>query len=298
MERKGIDLHMHTAVSDGTDSPEELLLRVKEAGIGLFSVTDHDAIKCSRIIPALLQPGDPRFLSGVEFSCRDALGKYHILGYGYDPEAPSIRELVAYGHRLRMKKVMARLDFLKTEFGFTFPREEIDDLLAMDNPGKPHIGNLMVRYGYAPSKDAAIKDYLNRMRVPGEYVRPEEAVRGVLESGGIPVLAHPAYGDGDQLILGEELEERVRRLMDFGLQGMECFYSGFPARLRKEMLALAERCRLYVTCGSDYHGSNKLVELGDTGLAGEREAPEGLRRFLAAAERRVYSAKDPGGSGV
>jgi predicted metal-dependent phosphoesterase TrpH len=42
-----IDLHMHTTVSDGTDAPGEIVARVREAGIGLFSVTDHDAVKAS-----------------------------------------------------------------------------------------------------------------------------------------------------------------------------------------------------------------------------------------------------------
>ena len=40
-----IDLHMHTTVSDGTDTPGEILSRVRASGIGLFAVTDHDAVK-------------------------------------------------------------------------------------------------------------------------------------------------------------------------------------------------------------------------------------------------------------
>ena len=40
-----IDLHMHTVISDGTDQPQEILEKVKAKGIGLFSVTDHDAMK-------------------------------------------------------------------------------------------------------------------------------------------------------------------------------------------------------------------------------------------------------------
>jgi predicted metal-dependent phosphoesterase TrpH len=289
-ERNRIDLHLHTNVSDGTDSPETLLSRVREAGIGLFSVTDHDAIKCGRVLPALLRAGDPRFLSGVEFSCRDEQGKYHILGYGYDPEAPAIREAVDAGHRLRMKKVAARLDFLKTEFGFVFPQAEIDGLLALDNPGKPHIGNLMVKYGYADTKEIAIRQYINRLRLRSDHLRPETAIRGILESGGVPVLAHPAYGDGDQLILGGEMDARVRRLLEMGLKGLECFYSGFPFKLRAEVLALAERYSLYVTCGSDYHGGNKLVELGDTGLRYEMGLPAGLERFLEEMESHESAA--------
>ena len=279
MEFHSIDLHMHTNISDGTDSPEELLSCVREAGIDLFSITDHDAIKSSRIIPALLREGDPRFLFGVEFSCEDEGGKYHILGYGYDPGASAIRELVDCGHRIRMQKVMSRLLMLKEQFGIEFPPEEVARLLALDNPGKPQMGNLLVKFGFAETKASAIRQYIDRLRFPKEYIRPETVVRGILDSGGIPVLAHPAFGDGDQQILGEELEARVLRLKDFGLKGIECFYSGFSPGLRKETLTLAERCGLYVTGGSDYHGGNKLVALGDTGLE-DGEYPAGLLRFL------------------
>ena len=255
-------------------------MRVRKAGIGLFSVTDHDAVKACRIIPPLLTEGGPAYLTGSEFSCRDEEGKYHILGYGYDPEAAPIRELIESGHRLRIGKVRARLDFLRTEFGFSFPKKELDALFALDNPGKPHIANMMVRLGYAKSKEQAIKEFINRIRFRNEYVRPEEAIRGILGGGGIPVLAHPSYGDGDQLILGEEMDKRLRKLIGYGLQGVEGFYSGFTPRIRREILDLAERYGLYVTAGSDYHGTNKLVALGDTGLAEGDEWPEGLRRFL------------------
>jgi len=271
---------MHTVISDGTDTPETLLAKVREAGIDLFSATDHDAIKGSCIFPALLRKGDPAFLAGVEFSCRDGEGKYHILGYGYDPDAAPIRALVEKGHALRMKKAEARLAFLETEFGFSFPEEEVSRLLALDNPGKPHIGNLMVKYGYAETKERAIRQYIDQLHVQSEYVRPEDAIRGIRESGGIPVLAHPVYGSGDQLILGAELETRVRRLKTYGLAGLEGFYSGYTEKLRGEVLALAELCKLYVTAGSDYHGKNKLVEPGDTGLEADAAYPDGFRRFL------------------
>ena len=286
-----IDLHMHTTVSDGTDTPEEILAHVREAGIVLFSVTDHDAIKCSRIIPALLGDGDPRFLPGVEFSCKDEEGKYHILGYGYDPDAAAIQSVVEHGHRLRMKKVMARLNFLESEFGFTFPQEELKRLLALDNPGKPHMGNLMVKFGYAATKEEAMERYIDRLHFRSAYIRPEEAIDGILGAGGIPVLAHPSYGSGDQLILGDEMDRRIRRLMEYGLKGLEGFYSGFSRKLCREILSFARRYDLYVTAGSDYHGKNKLVKLGDTGLDGTDDLPEGMRRFLADVAERAASSK-------
>ena len=275
-----IDLHMHSTVSDGTDTPEQLLDRVKAAGLAFFAVTDHDAVKGCRVLRSLVTPDDPRFVCGVELSCRDEGGKYHILGYGFDPDSAQIKSIVDFGHSLRMKKVTRRLEFLKTEFGFVFPEEELSALLRMDNPGKPHIANMMVRHGYAETKEQAIHEFIDRLRIRSEYIRPEDAIRSILDGGGIPVLAHPFYGDGDQLILGDEMDLRLRRLAGFGLMGLECFYSGFTDKLRRAALALAGRYGLYVTAGSDYHGRNKLVELGDTGLDAAGGPPAGLERFL------------------
>ena len=281
-----IDLHLHTVISDGTDTPEELLAKVREKGYELFSVTDHDAIKGGLLLREVLTGDDPRFITGVEFSCKDEEGKYHILGYGYDPHAESIRDVVKLGHGYRMKKVRARIAFLEEQFGFHFPENELEELIALDNPGKPHIGNLMVRLGYAKSKEEAITKYINQAHFRNEYVRPEEAIRGILGAGGIPVLAHPSYGSGDQIIVGGEMERRLTKLIGFGLQGVEAFYSGFTKKLEAEMLQFAERFDLYVTAGSDYHGKNKLITLGDTNFTDGTTVPEGMRRFLEEAEKR------------
>ena len=280
-----IDLHMHTTVSDGTDTPEQILRNVKDAGIGLFSVTDHDAVKGGRIIKDLLKKGDPEFITGVEFSCRDSLGSYHILGYGYDPDSDPVRRLVEEGHGYRMKKLGARLDFLESEYGVRFSGQDVEKLYSLDNPGKPHIANLMVKYGYAETKEQAIKEYLDRMRSASEYVRPEEAIEGITEGGGIPVLAHPSYGNGDQLITGDDMEKRIRRLAGAGLSGLEAFYSGFTSKLTAEILSYAERFGMYVTAGSDYHGKNKMIRLGDTGFSPSDAAPAGMARFLSDVKR-------------
>ena len=275
-----IDLHMHTTVSDGTDAPSEIVERVKEAGISLFSVTDHDAISgCSDIQSALVK-GDPAFISGVEFSCKDEEGEYHVLGYGYDQNAPSIREVVAIGHSFRVNKLRKRLDFLEKEYGFTFSEEDKDKLFSLNNPGKPHVGNLMARYGSAPSTEVAIEEYLSKCKSKNENLRPDDAIAAILNAGGIPVLAHPSYGRGDELVIGEDMDKRLKRLVGFGLKGVEAFYSGFTRPLQNEILSFAEKYDLYVTAGSDYHGRNKLVLIGDNDLEGYGGYPEGLNRFL------------------
>lgn len=285
---KKIDLHMHTSISDGTDSLEELLEHIIENGIELFSVTDHDSIAGGIEMPALLAElpaqGRPSFLRGVEFSCRDDKGKYHILGYGYDPNKPGIAEVVEEGHALRMKKTTDRLAFLKDEFGFEFSEEDVRELLQRDNPGKPHIAKLMIKYGYAETIQQGISEFINKKKFRNAHVSPITAIKGILKSGGIPVLAHPAYGDGDDLILGDELEERICYLMDYGLGGLEAFYSGFTPKIQTEVLRFAEYYDLFVTAGSDYHGANKIVALGETNLEEAEEMPIGMEKFLKAVE--------------
>ena len=279
-----IDLHIHSTVSDGTDTPEQILEKVRKAGIELFSITDHDAVTAGPVIQELRREGDPLFITGVEFSCKDSEGKYHILGYGFDPRADAIRTIVEQGHSYRMDKVHARLDFLKEAYGFDFSEQDRDRLLALDNPGKPHIGNLMAKYGYAKSKDLAISEYINKCTYKSRYVTPKQAIDGILDSGGIPILAHPPYGNGSDLITGEKLRERVRRLKKTGLQGIEGYYSRYRQELRAELLAMAEEEEdlkdFYITAGSDYHGTNKPVALGETGCRNAAEGPGGLRRFL------------------
>ena len=176
-----IDLHMHTTVSDGTDTPEAILARVKAAGIGLFSVTDHDAVEGCRRVLAARTADDPAFITGVEFSCKDEEGQYHVLGYGYAPDAEAINAIVRQGNDFRMQKLMKRLAFLKDRFGFIFSDAETETLMNADNPGKPHIANLMVSKGYAKDRNEAIRTYLNQAHFAEEYVRPEDAIRAISE---------------------------------------------------------------------------------------------------------------------
>ena len=63
-----IDLHLHTNMSDGLDTPDELVSAVESFGCTAFSVTDHDDIRANSIITALLSTNGctAKFSTGVE----------------------------------------------------------------------------------------------------------------------------------------------------------------------------------------------------------------------------------------
>ena len=171
-------------------------------------------------------------INGVEFSCKNEGGKYHILGYGYRLDGKTICDLAGKTHQMRMEKARGRLKVLKAKYGYSFSDEDKEKLLSLDNPGKPHIGNLMVQYGYASSKDEAIENVLNDIHVHTGSIKPEEAILAIRESGGLAILAHPPFGNGSQYITGEKLKERILRLKNLGLDGLETWYSGYDAKLR------------------------------------------------------------------
>ena len=80
-----IDLHLHTYYSDGTMSPERLVLLAKERGVDTIAITDHDGM--GGLIEGI-EAGKTHgvyVIPGVELSTEDEEGMYmHILGYCFD----------------------------------------------------------------------------------------------------------------------------------------------------------------------------------------------------------------------
>ena len=122
MVRLHYDLHIHTCLSpcgDDDMTPGDICAMAALKGLDLIAVTDHNtalnlpaAAECAACSGLL-------FVPGIEISCRDEGGKYHILAYGYDPEALPLGNLARTCHEIRMNKVRRRLDFLKEQFGMT-----------------------------------------------------------------------------------------------------------------------------------------------------------------------------------
>lgn len=293
-EIRKIDLHMHSTHSDGSDTPEELLEKIRENQIDCFALTDHDAFGGCREIMEMLVPGDPLFIPGVEFGCKyptsDELtqeqniilkGKYHILGYQYDMKQPVIQKMVQEAHDIRMNKMYDRFQFLIDKYHYRFEQEHIEKMKEYSNPGRPHFAKMLVKLGLVSDYQMA---YEQLETYPGYHrvISPEKAVQSIRQAGGIPVLAHAPFGDGGQDLGLQEIEARVSYLKECGLMGLECFYSGFSQDDSEMMLSLAKKYDLLVTCGSDYHGRVKKVKLAEN----QNPDIELIQPFLNAVKER------------
>ena len=278
------DLHLHTTASDGSDTPSELLALVKEAGLTVISVTDHDTLE--GCIEAIRIPQDDvNIITGIEFSCHCYDGEdfdCHILGYGFDPESTELRAAIAHGRQMRFFKLEARLEYLADRHNIVFDEEELNWLRSLNSTAKPHIAKLLVKRGLADSISDAIELYLKGKNFPDDRIDAGEAISAIISAGGIPVYAHPIGGERERRLTVSELEPRVDALIKLGLRGLECYYSRYSAEDEQLLIDLARSRGLLVSAGSDYHGKNKTVELARLCSDADTDAPKAtvLRALL------------------
>ncbi len=267
------DLHIHSTASDGTDTPRGVLERARKAGIAFVGLTDHDTVTGVRSLKGQV-PEDVFLVPGIEFSCKGRAGKCHILGYCCDMDHPSFCRALETGRKLRREKLDRRLTFLEEEEGIRFSREEVDRLYEMvrlgQSVGKPHLGNLLVKYGKATDRSQAIREIINRCPTEESRIETGQAVDAILASGGIPVWAHPMGGEGEERLTWEQFEGQLAELLSYGLKGLECWYSRFPMDLCRQLSRRAREHGLLISGGSDCHGTNKPIQAGTLNAEGVR----------------------------
>jgi hypothetical protein len=271
--RAPIDLHTHSSVSDGTESPAELVRAAAGAGLGTVALTDHDSTGGWEDAAATASEVGLTFIPGMELSTRYGWKSVHMLAYLFDPaDEPLAAETLRIrdARRSRAETMVARLAL---DYDLSW-----DDVLAHTAPdatvGRPHIADALVSRGVVPDRSAAFETLLHPR---GGYYEPIYAptpldgVRLIRGAGGVPVLAHPATRGRDGIIQDVYLQ----RLVDSGLAGLELDHRENTEDGKAALRQLAERFGLILTGSSDYHGAGKPNRLGEN-----TTPPESLERIL------------------
>jgi hypothetical protein len=141
--------------------------------------------------------------------------------------------------------------------------EEVAEESGSGSVGRPHIAAVMMRKGYVQSVAEAFDLWLGAGRpayAGRARLTPEEAIGLTLDSGAVPVLAHPHTLGINR---AEEMADLLDRLRGAGLVGLEAACAGYRRHEREGYADLARRFGLVATGGSDYHGRYKPgLELG------------------------------------
>ncbi len=271
-----IDLHAHSSVSDGTESPTELIAAALAAGLGTVALTDHDSTSGWAEAFAAASGTGLTVIPGMELSTNYGPASVHMLAYLFNPMDGGVIAETARIRDGRLHRAERIVEKIGEDYDLSW-----DDVLAQSADGgtlgRPHIADALVVKGHVGSREEAFESILDWK---GPYYEkyyapsPLEGVSMIVAAGGVPVLAHPATRGRYRVIE----EHAIAELVDAGLVGLEIFHRDNTEDGKVRLHELAEKFDLVVTGSSDYHGTGKPNRLAEN-----TTSPESLQRIIAAS---------------
>lgn len=281
-----MDLHVHTNESDGTKTPEEVLIEAEKLGLKIISITDHESIQAYLKLNKKLFSGI--IVPGIELKTYCKGREIELLGYGISIEKmknnlPTLYKSKEENNKSYLKAIIEKLRSCgiifpdKIEESYTdtsvLPARFITKVISED---KEHLEH---------NKTVFLSDKI-------EHAGNESLYRGWLSNPQsdlyVEYKGYPNYGETIQLIkkcggkvfiphifqYGEMSKDILKELLSSSkIDGIECYYPTFEKEQTNYLLDVCTKQNLFISGGSDYHGENKKNELGK-GLKNNLYVPE------------------------
>jgi predicted metal-dependent phosphoesterase TrpH len=256
-----IDLHTHSTVSDGTESPAQVMRAVKQSGLDVVALTDHDSVDGWEEAAAEAAQLGIGFVPGIEVSCRHRGVSVHLLSYWHRPGDHDVIAMLAKTRASRVHRARDIVEKVARDYPLTWDQVQARAEGAA-TVGRPHIADALVDAGVVATRDAAFTDILagnSRYYVPHYAPEVIDAVRSLRSAGGVPVFAHPG-ADGRGRVVPTSVIEAMTLA---GLVGLEVDHRDHGDKQVERLARIADRLGLVRTGASDYHGDGKLNRLGE-----------------------------------
>ncbi|MEF7613443.1 3',5'-nucleoside bisphosphate phosphatase [Aquincola sp. MAHUQ-54] len=256
------DLHCHSNVSDGTLTPEALAARAQANGVELWALTDHDEIGGQhRARDAALALGLP-YLSGTEISVTFAGITVHIVGLGFDIDDLAMREGLRRtrgGREERAREMADSLALVGIRGAFE------GALKYVGNPeliSRTHFARHLVATGVCADTSEVFRRFLTEGKpgyVPHRWAKLGDAVRWIVDAGGMAVIAHP----GRYNFTSTEEYALFTEFIAHGGRGVEVVTGSHTTADFVKYAEMALEFDLYASRGSDFHSpSESHTDLG------------------------------------
>lgn len=246
------DLHCHSVVSDGTLTPEALAQRAKSLGVELWSLTDHDEVGGQHRAAAAARALSLPYLTGTEISVSFIGKTVHIVGLGFDADNPQLIQGLhdtRGGRDVRAREMADQLAAVGIRGAFE------GALKYAGNPeliSRTHFARFLVEAGVCKDTSEVFRKYLTEGKpgfVPHRWATLANAVRWIVEAGGVAVIAHPArygYTANEEFALFTEFKAH-------GGQGVEVVTGSHSTADYETYAGMAREFQLAASRGSDFH---------------------------------------------
>ena len=265
-----IDLHIRSNYSDdGYYDVEELFKQAKENRLEVISITDHNCARANAAAVRFSSLYNIQYIPGVEVDAQYKRMRVRILGY-YIDWTNEVFEVLEQNSLKREKDLsMERVEKFENYSGI---RIDVDSLISNSRfqTITPTEITKMVFHNERTRLLPFVKKYIDSCEnesvamsrfetdvfgkngpcyVKANYPDAKAVIDAIHSAGGIAILSswHLDY------ISDDVLEE----IVDLGMDGVECFSNDIHEQTVAAALKIVQKRKLFVSCGSDYHGPTK-----------------------------------------
>ena len=271
-----IDLHMHTIYSDGDKTVEEVLKMCENKKLEYISITDHDT--CKQYNDVALKNNNifnGKIIIGSELHAVFQKKNIEILAYNINPNIISKWCEKYYSEeKLREQQDICRqrLFDICNKHGLVYDESKIRkpkkvseyverpiyEEVMKHKENHKILGEFTESFGIFFRKGLANPEssyFMNHIEFRPPY---KEVIDIIHKAGGKAFLAHPfEYKFKDTIGFINDLRKEKE------LDGIECFHPSANQEQRNILIDYAKSNNLYISGGSDYHGSPKPdIEIG------------------------------------
>ena len=248
------DLHLHTSISDGNITPNDLIIKISKTDINCISITDHDITEAIDECKEISIEKNITVIPGVEISTSFQKNDIHILGYFIDYKNIELQSSLGTLRNSRKKSILKTISILQDN-GFEISEKEVTDI-SKGTIGRPHIAQILKSKGYFNTTTDVFEKILTNKKIVNitrKKIDTLHSINLINQAGGIAVLAHPRSI--------KDLEKVIPIFVENGLGGIEVFSEKHKNETLNYLKNISEKYNLVATGGSDYHGRNEPNEI-------------------------------------
>jgi predicted metal-dependent phosphoesterase TrpH len=246
------DLHCHSTVSDGTLAPAAVAARAHAHGVQLWALTDHDEMAGQRAARDAALALGMGYLAGCEIS----------VGLGVDIDDAALAAGLARtrgGRAERAREIADGLARVGIESAYEGALRHVGnpDLIS-----RTHFARFLVETGVCADVPEVFRRFLTEGKpgyVPHRWAALGDAVRWIVQAGGMAVIAHPGrykFTPNEHFALFSEFKAH-------GGRGVEVVTGSHTVSDYATYADTAREFDLYASRGSDFHSPDEShTELG------------------------------------
>lgn len=264
-----IDIHTHTLYSDGSYNVTDLLNEAQKNKLSLLSITDHNTIQAHFELQNenIRKQFKGNIISGIEISTTYKGETIEILGYGFDLEKMQHflnSHVLTFEEKQKREYELIKQQYQKIGVIFDPSRIQFNPQVESCRPAfaheikkYPENNKFFLNQKSIDSQSGFTRNEVYNPKSPlyvdesSLFPNLETAIEMIHHSGGLAFLAHTfAYSSN----IAEEL---LTILENYKLDGLECFYTTFTQEQSNYLVQLCKEKGLYMSGGSDFHGTRK-----------------------------------------